>query len=164
MNVFYSAISIFPTGEAGEHKTRGIWDTGASNTVITQNVVDALGLKSTGITLTNTVSERNKKSETYIIDIKLKDDLTIFGIKVTVGTILDTIDCLIGMDIINRGDFSITNFNGKSCMSFRIPSLHEIDYCKAISKNHPIKAGVKTGRNDPCPCGSDLKYKNCHGK
>ncbi|WP_192932389.1 SEC-C metal-binding domain-containing protein, partial [Odoribacter splanchnicus] len=20
------------------------------------------------------------------------------------------------------------------------------------------------GRNDPCPCGSGLKYKNCHGK
>jgi len=22
---------------------------------------------------------------------------------------------------------------------------------------------VKVGRNDPCPCGSDLKYKRCHG-
>lgn len=22
----------------------------------------------------------------------------------------------------------------------------------------------KVGRNDPCPCGSGLKYKNCHGK
>ncbi|RXJ05383.1 hypothetical protein ERJ73_20055, partial [Deinococcus metallilatus] len=20
------------------------------------------------------------------------------------------------------------------------------------------------GRNDPCPCGSGKKYKNCHGK
>ncbi|HEY1992246.1 MAG TPA: SEC-C metal-binding domain-containing protein [Gammaproteobacteria bacterium] len=20
------------------------------------------------------------------------------------------------------------------------------------------------GRNDPCPCGSGLKYKQCHGK
>ncbi|MBZ0253234.1 MAG: SEC-C domain-containing protein [Candidatus Methylomirabilis sp.] len=20
------------------------------------------------------------------------------------------------------------------------------------------------GRNDPCPCGSGLKYKKCHGK
>ncbi len=24
--------------------------------------------------------------------------------------------------------------------------------------------GPKVGRNDPCPCGSGLKYKNCHGK
>ena len=22
----------------------------------------------------------------------------------------------------------------------------------------------KIGRNDPCPCGSGLKYKNCHGR
>ena len=28
----------------------------------------------------------------------------------------------------------------------------------------PIKADKKVGRNDPCPCGSGLKYKNCHGK
>lgn len=23
---------------------------------------------------------------------------------------------------------------------------------------------AKVGRNDPCPCGSGLKYKKCHGK
>lgn len=28
----------------------------------------------------------------------------------------------------------------------------------------PVKAGPKIGRNDPCPCGSGKKYKNCHGK
>ena len=27
-----------------------------------------------------------------------------------------------------------------------------------------VKQGPKVGRNDPCPCGSGLKYKNCHGK
>ncbi len=28
----------------------------------------------------------------------------------------------------------------------------------------PVHAEKKVGRNDPCPCGSGLKYKNCHGK
>ena len=28
----------------------------------------------------------------------------------------------------------------------------------------PIVAAPKVGRNDPCPCGSGKKYKNCHGK
>ena len=28
----------------------------------------------------------------------------------------------------------------------------------------PVKAGKKTGRNDPCPCGSGRKYKKCHGR
>ncbi|MBC6492909.1 preprotein translocase subunit SecA [Flavihumibacter stibioxidans] len=27
----------------------------------------------------------------------------------------------------------------------------------------PIRVGPKIGRNDPCPCGSGKKYKNCHG-
>ncbi|MDE6288309.1 MAG: SEC-C domain-containing protein, partial [Muribaculaceae bacterium] len=31
-------------------------------------------------------------------------------------------------------------------------------------KTAPIKAGPKVGRNDPCPCGSGKKYKNCHGR
>ena len=28
----------------------------------------------------------------------------------------------------------------------------------------PIRVEKKVGRNDPCPCGSGKKYKNCHGK
>jgi preprotein translocase subunit SecA len=27
----------------------------------------------------------------------------------------------------------------------------------------PVHAGPRIGRNDPCPCGSGKKYKNCHG-
>ena len=30
--------------------------------------------------------------------------------------------------------------------------------------NTPVKAEKKVGRNDPCPCGSGKKYKNCHGQ
>ena len=40
-----------------------------------------------------------------------------------------------------------------------------------IEKNSPIaqnnsqsKSETKVGRNDPCPCGSGKKFKNCHGK
>jgi preprotein translocase subunit SecA len=31
-------------------------------------------------------------------------------------------------------------------------------------KPQPIQVGEKIGRNDPCPCGSGKKYKQCHGK
>jgi preprotein translocase subunit SecA len=34
----------------------------------------------------------------------------------------------------------------------------------AAVKQEPIKVAPKIGRNDPCPCGSGKKYKNCHGK
>lgn len=31
-------------------------------------------------------------------------------------------------------------------------------------KKEPVRKEMKVGRNDPCPCGSGKKYKNCHGK
>lgn len=31
-------------------------------------------------------------------------------------------------------------------------------------KHEPIRVEKTVGRNDPCPCGSGKKYKNCHGK
>jgi len=27
-----------------------------------------------------------------------------------------------------------------------------------------VREGEKVGRNDPCPCGSGRKYKQCHGQ
>ena len=35
---------------------------------------------------------------------------------------------------------------------------------KVKAKKQPVKRQVKVGRNDPCPCGSGKKYKNCHGQ
>ncbi len=31
-------------------------------------------------------------------------------------------------------------------------------------KTEPVRVDKKVGRNDPCPCGSGKKYKNCHGQ
>jgi preprotein translocase subunit SecA len=33
----------------------------------------------------------------------------------------------------------------------------------AAAKPQPVRVDHKVGRNDPCPCGSGKKYKNCHG-
>jgi preprotein translocase subunit SecA len=35
---------------------------------------------------------------------------------------------------------------------------------RQAAKPQPIHVGDKVGRNDPCPCGSGKKYKNCHGR
>ncbi|MDE6867409.1 MAG: preprotein translocase subunit SecA [Muribaculaceae bacterium] len=35
---------------------------------------------------------------------------------------------------------------------------------RPAAPQQPVKAEPKVGRNDPCPCGSGKKYKNCHGK
>ncbi len=37
------------------------------------------------------------------------------------------------------------------------------EYAAAERKEPQPKATVKPGRNDPCPCGSGVKFKKCHG-
>ncbi|MEY3861918.1 MAG: hypothetical protein RIR60_284 [Pseudomonadota bacterium] len=32
-----------------------------------------------------------------------------------------------------------------------------------IGEQPQVRAGIKVGRNDPCPCGSGKKFKQCHG-
>lgn len=34
---------------------------------------------------------------------------------------------------------------------------------REVQRTQPIRNEQKVGRNDPCPCGSGKKYKNCHG-
>ena len=58
----------------------------------------------------------------------------------------------------------------------RAPSnvqYHHADYEEALGQNETaesaektpfVRPGDKVGRNDPCPCGSGKKYKQCHGK
>ncbi len=49
---------------------------------------------------------------------------------------------------------------------------HHADYEEALAQPATeteeaapfVRAGDKVGRNDPCPCGSGKKYKQCHGK
>ena len=33
-----------------------------------------------------------------------------------------------------------------------------------VDDNTVVKAVPRVGRNEPCPCGSGKKYKQCHGK
>jgi uncharacterized protein len=35
---------------------------------------------------------------------------------------------------------------------------------ESVRVKEPIRREAKVGRNDPCPCGSGKKYKQCHGR
>ncbi|MCK5816875.1 MAG: SEC-C domain-containing protein, partial [Candidatus Marinimicrobia bacterium] len=39
------------------------------------------------------------------------------------------------------------------------PQAPKAGKIEPIRRDHP-----KVGRNEPCPCGSGKKYKNCHGQ
>lgn len=46
----------------------------------------------------------------------------------------------------------------------RKPQTEELSDNNSENQSKTIVKGKKVGRNDPCPCGSGLKYKNCCGK
>lgn len=153
-----------PANKQPSFKTfTAIWDTGATGSVITQKVVDRCGLKPTGMTRVHGVHGEGN-AEVYHVNIGLPNKVAFPNVSVTKG-ILAVSDALIGMDIINYGDFAVTNTGGKTVFSFRIPSIQHIDFVKADIARIPTKRStVKVERNDPCPCGSGRKFKNCCGR
>lgn len=49
----------------------------------------------------------------------------------------EIVDILIDMDIIPKGAFAITNYNGKTVFTFRYPSLECINFVKTSYKKKP---------------------------
>lgn len=45
----------------------------------------------------------------------------------------------------------------------RQPAGMPMEDTREVQKTQPIRVEQRVGRNDPCPCGSGKKYKNCHG-
>lgn len=139
-----------------------VWDTGATASVITDEVISQCGLKPTGIIEVSTAAGKTT-TETYLVSIRLPTRVGFAGVRVSRGD-LEGCNVLIGMDIICRGDFAVTNKDGKTVFSFRMPSLECIDFVKnPRSRGVPAAVTTKISRNAPCPCGSSKKYKRCCG-
>lgn len=130
-------IRIFDKYDNQDLKTTdswvSIWDTGATTTCITSRVATKLGLIPTGMTTTSTAGG-DKECNTYCVDILLPNNILIYNLTVFEVHLNDG-DVLIGMDVIRYGDFTISNYNGKTKMSFRIPSIQETDYVEEARKN-----------------------------
>jgi len=142
----------------------GIWDTGATTTCISQNIVDKCSLKPVGMAVTHTASGVLKTS-VYLVNIMLRNNVGIPYVRVVQADIHGA-DILIGMDIIGRGDFAITCSDRKTVFSFRLPSIALIDF---VAEKNQAKEPIRhdkaiPSRNSPCSCGSGKKYKKCCGK
>jgi hypothetical protein len=151
-----------PTVPTTEYKA--IWDTGATGTSITRKVATECGLKPTGMCRIRTPSGEGE-AYTYFVSLYLPNHVCIPQIRVA-EAILSDADVLIGMDVIAHGDFAVTNHQGKTHVSFRMPSVECIDFVKQQPQTIQVddKSFRKVGRNEPCPCGSGKKYKRCCGK
>ena len=138
----------------------GLWDTGATRSVITQKIILQCGLKPIDIVKVYH-ADGECLTNVYLISLFLPNMVEFPILKVTEGKIKN-FDLLIGMDIIGAGDFAVTNFGGKTTFSYRYPSIETIDFTGKIPRQ-PIVNTPKVGPNDPCPCGSGKKYKKCCG-
>jgi hypothetical protein len=142
-----------------------IWDTGATSSVITKRVSDELRLKTTGFSVMKHAGGEDEVPM-HIVNIGLPNKVGFEFVSVSEGKIPDA-DVLIGMDIITQGDFIITNTEGKTTFSFRIPSIEKIDFNEVNNEFMHYKkiheAWLKHG-NNKCPCSSGKTWDNCHGK
>lgn len=105
-----------------------IWDTGAEVSSISTKVAAEIGLVSLG-RARNATAAGFVQVDIYAVNILLPNGVSFAMVPVT-GNDLGDVDMLIGMDIISKGDFSVTNVDGKTTFSFRIPSIERIDYVK----------------------------------
>ena len=105
---------------------RALWDTGATNSVITERVVRECNLAPTGKTIVRGVNGEHW-ADTYVVSILLSGAVCFTAVTVTKGDFTGA-DVLIGMDIIGLGDFAVTNRDGKTWFMFRYPSVGGIDF------------------------------------
>jgi predicted aspartyl protease len=139
-----------------------LWDTGSTHCAITKKKANELKLKP--ISKVNVYHAHGMKPEVnvYLMHLILPNGSILQDVKAT-EYIRSTgnYDFIVGLEVIKRGDFAITNCDGKMTVSFRIPSAERIDFLG--SHYIPTKYFLRKERNSPCFCGSGKKLKHCHG-
>lgn len=102
-------------------RCEAVWDTGSSVTIVTEQLVKALGLRrAKGVKLLLQAGTGNARSDGYEAWLVLQPGWR--PVKVIVGVMPqpDT-DVLIGMDIIGRGRFEVDSLGDKTIMRFMMP-------------------------------------------
>lgn len=133
--VIHSPVEIFNTRTGQKESTHGIWDTGATGSAITKILAQRLGLLP--ISQTNVKGVHGTKTvNVYAVKIVLNNQNVSFLLPVTECDQLSDDDSacfLIGMDVISRGDFAVSNVNNQTTMTFRVPSIHRFDFVQETS-------------------------------
>jgi predicted aspartyl protease len=138
---------------------KGLWDTGATGCVVTQNVVNACGLKAYTMRKMKGAYGAVTDREAYLVNLRLLNGVEIPNTTVTHGD-LQGFDILLGMDIITLGDFAITNEGGNTLFSFRIPSCHTIDYVKQANQ----LVAARTPAQGGSPVNPAMRNRGRHHK
>jgi hypothetical protein len=103
-----------------------LWDTGATLSVITPDVVRQLKLKPLKYKLIDTANGQ-VNVPIYKVNLTMENGVQ-FNNVVVAATQLPSTQVLIGMDLITKGDLAVTNGNQKTTFSFQIPANRTIDF------------------------------------
>ncbi len=148
------------------HTYTALWDTGATNTVITARIFKQLKLQQIGIAIVATAAGEIDSPVCYLA-LKLPNGLSFPFLQATVcENMLGDADVLIGMDIIGYGDFAFSFGTCKPVMTYRAPAGLHVNY-----RRNPIVYGnIANAKPIPvvspselCPCKSGFTYEDCHG-
>lgn len=141
LKTFVKIVPISSNPISPTKQVTALWDTGATNTVITPQVVQEFKLTPTGITEVRGVNSV-KKVNTYIINLMLPNNVIIPNLNVSESDLGGDIDVLIGMDIIQLGDFNISNAGNKTTFTYCLPS-HQNPVC-LLEKSNKVNSKNKT--------------------
>lgn len=117
-----TATIIDPNSAQQVELTKAIWDTGATNTTIRHDIAEFLGLSRMGFANVHTANGITLQP-TYLIELKLPNNLTIKNLTVAGGDLGPETEMLIGMDLIAIGDFILQNDRGKTQFCFCWPPM-----------------------------------------
>jgi preprotein translocase subunit SecA len=126
---------------------------------------DSIGLRAYGQRdpLVEYQSEAFKVFEELMVSIKTEICHNIFRSASSMKAFEDFLKNL-PKKTVHREESSFTTAKPQPEAPARKPSDMVTEATEAAAKARPIRNGPKVGRNDPCPCGSGKKYKQCCGK
>lgn len=161
-------LSVPGENEKETDELNALWDTGAMTTCISEDMAERLGL--TAVDSVPVIGANNEPFNAPVYAVRLRMGRFVIPLVTVLGLPMKDSghDVIIGMDVTTRGDFTLTNYQGKTTVSFREPSLERIDYVTELNiqnkceKIHAVNMAKKLP--DKCGCGSGKDYKNCHGK
>ena len=127
-----------PTPSPTMQTFQALWDTGATRSSITQNVVQSLALIHTTFTDVEHAGGITNNVPVYLVNIVLPNRVQFSGVEVAESKLPPNIDVIIGMDIITQGDFAVTNRGSKTTFSFRHPPQADIDFVKEDNRSNAL--------------------------
>ncbi|WP_166425340.1 preprotein translocase subunit SecA [Paraglaciecola sp. 20A4] len=114
-------------------------------------------------------AQKNPKQEYKRESFELFTEM-LEALKVEVVTVLSKVQVKAESDVEaveeqrRQADEQPKQYEHEAASATQVPESAPEQTAPPARSGNALREGPKVGRNDPCPCGSGQKYKQCHGK